>query len=416
MAVHRAGIRRPARRRPGVNPAATERALDPSEAMFAGNRSTVAYSVFGTGALDIDALAIAFRALLKSYPVLSAHIVPVGAGYTLRHVPHPPVPQVGTRTALPRSGFTIADPAAVCAVDAAQSGNTFRLTLLTHHSVADAGAALKYLDVLCSLYTRVIETGSPGTIRAHPLAISLEQFLAQRGYVIPEPRAPVAPRSEPPVDPSVVVRHGRTQLGHEQTAQLFDTARAAGLTVHGVVCAAILLAAQALSRSPEPVTFGLTSSVDLRTRTGTPITAVQGTVIQGADTAALTVTPNDDPLRLARAVLDSLAGGLADGSVHQAFLRNPLPQQPSTENPLMVTNWGRIPPLRLPEALRVHDFRATVRGRRIGLRATALPPSFFVTTCDGRLSLDHPVWVADESDPTLAWTAALGRAFDRLLR
>lgn len=416
MAVHRTGIRRPARCRPGVNTAAFRRALDPSEAMFAGNRSTVAYSVFGTGILDTDALTTAFRALLTSYPVLSAQIVPAGHGYVLAHVPHPPALQLGTCTALPRSGFTIVDPTAVCAVDAAQGGNDFRLTLLTHHSIADAGAALKYLEVLCALYTRVVETGSAGTARPHPLAMSLEQFLAARGYVIPTPSAPPAPPAELTVDATVVVRHGRTRLGREQTTRLFDAARAVGLTVHGVVCAAILLAAQALSRSQNPVTFGLTSSVDLRTRTGAPITAAQGTVIQGADTAILAVTPDDDPSRLARAVLDSLAGGLADRSVHQAFLRPAPLHQPSIENPLMVTNWGRIPPLHLPEGLRVHDFRATVRGGRIRLRATTLPPSFFITTCDGRLSLDHPTWVADESDPTLAWTSALGRAFDRILR
>ncbi|WP_408645839.1 phthiocerol/phthiodiolone dimycocerosyl transferase family protein [Mycobacteroides stephanolepidis] len=182
------------------------------------------------------------------------------------------------------------------------------------------------------------------------------------------------------------------------------------------MCAAIVLAAHALSRSQGPVTFGLTSSVELRTRTDVPIDAAQGTVIQGADTAILTVVPDDDPLRLARAVLDSLAGGLADHTVHQVFLRRPQLQHQSLENPLMVTNWGRIPTLPLPEGLRTHDFRATVRGRRIGLRATTLPPSFFVTTCDERLSIDHPAWVADESDPTIGWTEALGRAFDRILR
>ncbi|ORA58549.1 acyltransferase [Mycobacteroides franklinii] len=387
--------------------------------MFAGNRSTVAYSVFGTGVLDTDALTTAFRALLTSYPVLSAQIVPARHGYVLAHLPHPPALQLGACTALPRSGFTIVDPTAVCAVDAAQDGNDFRLTLLTHHSIADAGAGLTYLEVLCSLYTRVVETGSAGTARPHPLAMSLEQFLAARGYVISTPSAPPAPPATPAaptVDATVVVRHGRTRLGREQTTRLFDAARAAGLTVHGVVCAAILLAAQALSQSQDPITFGLTSSVDLRTRTGAPITAAQGTVIQGANTAILAVTPDDDPSRLARAVLDSLAGGLADHSVHQAFLRPAPLHQPSIENPLMVTNWGRIPPLHLPEGLRVNDFRATVRGGRIRLRATTLPPSFFITTCDGRLSLDHPTWVADESDPTLGWTAALGRAFDRILR
>ncbi|MFD6199259.1 acyltransferase [Mycobacteriaceae bacterium NPDC060252] len=382
--------------------------------MFAGNRSTVAYSAFGIGVLDIDALTTAFHALLASYPVLNAQIVPAGHGYALQYAPQPPALQMGNGTALPRAGFTIVDPNAVCAIDVSQRGHDIRLTLLTHHSIADAGAALHYLEVLCSLYSCVVETGSAGTIRSHPLAISLEQFLAERGYVIPEACAPPAPRAETTVDATVVVRHGRTRLGREQTTRLFDAARAAGLTVHGVVCAAILLAAHALSRSQGHVAFGLTSSVDLRTRTDAPIAAAEGTVIQGADTVILAVAPDDDPLRLARAVLDSLAGGLVDHSVHQAFLR--YPQQQSIENPLMVTNWGQIPPLRLPDGLRIHDFRATVRGGRIGLRATTLPPSFFVTTCDGRLSLDHPAWVIGESDPTVAWTAALGRAFDRILR
>lgn len=415
MALHRTGLRRPARRWPGVNTGTTIRPLYPSEAMFAGNRSTVAYSAFGTGTLKIDALTTAFRALLTSYPILSTQVVPAGHGYALQYSPHPPALQIGACTALPRAGFTIVHPDAVCAIDVAQAGNDFRLTLLTHHSIADAGAALRYLEVLCAYYTRVVETGSAGPIRSHPLALSLEQFLAARGYVIPEAGAPPAQRAETTVDAAVVFRHGRTRLGREQTTRLFDAARAASLTVHGVACAAVLLAAHSLSPSQGPVTFGLTSSVDLRTRTEAPIAAAQGTVIQGADTAILAVLPDDDPLRLARAVLDSLAAGLADHTVHQVFLHQPPLRQQCVENPLMVTNWGPIPTLPLPEGLRVHDFRATVRGRHIGLRATTLPPSFFITTCDGRLSIDHPAWVADESDPTIAWAEALGRAFDRVL-
>ncbi|EUA66258.1 hypothetical protein I540_5749 [Mycobacteroides abscessus subsp. bolletii 1513] len=84
-----------------MNPRAAVRTLDPSEAMFAGNRSTVAYSAFGTGVLDIDALTLAFRALLRSYPVLATQIVSTGHEYVLHHVPHPPALQVGTCTALP---------------------------------------------------------------------------------------------------------------------------------------------------------------------------------------------------------------------------------------------------------------------------------------------------------------------------
>ncbi|EUA48605.1 hypothetical protein I543_5212 [Mycobacteroides abscessus 21] len=51
--------------------------------------------------LDIDALTLAFRALLRSYPVLATQIVSAGHEYVLHHVPHPPALQVGTCTALP---------------------------------------------------------------------------------------------------------------------------------------------------------------------------------------------------------------------------------------------------------------------------------------------------------------------------
>lgn len=381
--------------------------------MFAGNRSTVAYSAFGTGVLDIDALTTAFHTLLMRYPVLSAQIVSDGNGYALQHAARTPALRVGTCTALPADGFAVVDSDAVCALDVAQQGNNFRLTLLTHHSVADAAASLRYLETLCALYTRTVATGSPGHVDPRPLAISLEQFLADRGFDIPEPSGPAKAESEPGTA-AVVVRHGRSRLAREETARLFDRARAAGLTVHGIVCTAILLAAHDLSRSGGPVPFSVVSSVDLRTRVGTPIAAEAGTVIQGSDTATVEIRPDDDPVRIGRAVLDSLAGGLSRRTVQEAFLRPENIWRQPVANPLMVTNWGRIPALLLPKGLWVNDFRASASGTRTG-RATAAPPSFFITTCEGRLSLDHPAWVTDGSDPTVSWTGALRRAFHRLL-
>jgi hypothetical protein len=133
------------------------------------------------------------------------------------------------------------------------------------------------------------------------------------------------------------------------------------------------------------------SSVDLRTRTGSPIAAEAGTVIQGSDTALVTVAHNDDPIRLGRTVLDSLAANLANRSVHETFLRKHQVRPQAVDNPLM------------------HDFRASACSLRMG-RAHTAPPSFFITTCEGRLSIDHPAWVFDDSDPTFAWNSALTRA------
>jgi hypothetical protein len=184
--------------------------------------------------------------------------------------------------------------------------------------------------------------------------------------------------------------------------------------VHGIVCAAILLAGHELSQARDAVQFAVMSSVDLRTRVGTPFAAEAGTVIQGADTAILTVALHDDAIRLGRAVLDSLATNLSSRNVHEAYLRRREVRPEAALNLLMVTNWGRVPAFSLPRDVQVHDFRASACGLGSG-RAHTAPPSFFISTFDGRLGIDHPAWVSDSSDPTLAWTSALERAFARMI-
>lgn len=381
--------------------------------MFAANRTTVAYSVLGTGALDRGALATAFQALVRAFPLLGARLVPDAAGWVVEPVSRVPALRDGLALEIPATGFDVVDADAVCALDLVQRSDHFRLTWLTHHSVADARPSLRYLQVLCELYTDTVQMGRPRALPPHPLPRSLEAFLAERGFDVPTaPAAPAArPRDEAAATPGPRFRDGRTRLAHDDTRALFDVARAHGLTVHGIVCAVILLAARELSASPE---FGVVSSVDLRTRAGEPLAPEAGTVIQGLDTAVITVGLDDDPIRLGAVVLDSLSANLTSRKVHETFLRNQQVRPRTIAQPLMVTNWGRIPPLPLPSGIRVRDFRAFARGLRMD-RAQTMPPSFFITTCDGRLSIDHPAWATDDADPTLAWNAALQDAVRRVV-
>ena len=391
------------------------RTLSASEAMFAGNRSTVAYSVFGTGELHRRSLETAFEALLRSYPVLATRIVPGAAGWTLEPTAESPDVRVGADSGMPASGYDVVGPDSVCALDLGLRQNQFRLTLLIHHSVADAAASLRYLERLCALYTATVETGSPGSVVVHALPLSLEELLARRGFEVPAVAAPVVDRASPAAGVTDVprVRHGRTRLTRSQTDALFARGRHHDLTVHGVVCAAILLAAHELSCATGPAPLAVVSAVDLRSRGGAPIAPEEGTVIQGLDTAVVTVDRDDDPFRLGRAVLDSLRANLANKIVHQTFLRNQEIGRPGIDKPLMVANWGRIPALQLPPGVRVNDFRASARGLRMD-RAHTAAPTFFVTTCDGRLGIDHPAWVTDDSDPTTAWSSALERCLLRI--
>lgn len=386
------------------------RPLSPSESLFAAGRSTVAYSVIGDGVLKTDCLTRAFAVLLRRYPVLSGRIVWDGSGYHLAPGPGTRSLRLSTQVDQPPTGAAaVLTPDEVCAVSVGECDNRFRLTLLVHHSIADAPAALRYLQVLCEIYCRVVETGSPGEDSAHPLPQSVEQVLIDRGFSIPVSAPPPAPPRPAADDSSTTARMGRTRLNREQTAGLFAAANRHCLTVHGIACTAIVLAAQQVTGA---TTHTVSSSVDLRSRVNPPLRAADGTVIQGADHAV--VDAAGDPWSIGREVLASLSAGLANHAVHQIFPSG-AGLRPPELNPLLVSNWGRIPPLRFPADISAHDFRASAAGVG-GTQTHTSPPAFFVSTFAGRLGIDHPLWVVDDGDPSAAWNAALHRAFDRLLQ
>lgn len=418
------------------------RALDPSEKLFADVRNTVAYSVIGNGSIDTEALATAFVALQQSYPVLSGRICATSDNdYDLVLVP-PAAARVRIATGpvdvLPVDEAAVVAEDEVCAVELAQDGDNFRLTLLTHHSVADGMASLRYLQVLCELYTRVVQTGSPGEITVHPLPRSVEQLLAENGiekqplaveYELPDPRTlpPPAPRDPAPRE----VRRGRVHLSSERTAALFALGREHGLTVHGTVATAVLLAAADLTGTTGPETFTFMSAVDLRARLNPVVPAEGGTNVLGADHAVVRMDPHSEAYTLGRAVLDSIAANLANQRIHQGFLHQWDMREQTNEllrrgypvvgdNAVMVTNWGAVPTLRFPDGVRAHDFRgsfgAAMDDDRFAAKVNVGVMSMIVTTFDGRLALEYQRWSrTGEVDKTVAQTSALERAFDRLL-
>lgn len=376
------------------------------------------FSVFGTGRIDVEALSVAFAALKRTYPVLSGRIVAVGgSGYDLL-IPPPPLEPARIRgTAgpvgeLPTStevAAAVADDE-VCAVDLTQHGNDFRLTLFIRHCIADAAAGLRYLDVLCRLYTQVTETGSIGALTAHAVPHSLEEVLTARGLELPP--TPAEPevsdlRSETarPAPRNPVA--GRVHLSREQTSALFSLAKRQGLTVTGIVATAVLLAAHEFTGAAGPTPFTYLSPVNLRTRLQPVVPPEGGTNILGTDAAPVLVDPNGDVYGLGRAVLDSIAANLTS---RQLSLGPP----PPAENMVLASNAGMIPDLVLPDGVEARDLRA------MGEILDAKPPShdllampaMAVTTFSGRLSIDFQDWPTGR---TVSPTMALEHAFNRLL-
>lgn len=417
------------------------RALDPSEKLFADVRCTVAYSVIGSGQIDIDSLATALTALQQTYPVLSGQIRAVGDGdYDL--LVGPPAPARIRICSAPVDELPVGDDAVVtedevCAVEVAQRGNDFRLTLFTHHSVADGLASIRYLEVLCELYTQVVQFGSTGDLTEHPLPRSVEQLLAANGIEkqplpneldLPDPQTLPPPPPREAVTPDL--RRGRVRLTRDQTTALGTLAKQHGLTVHGIVAAAVLLAAHDLTGARGAATFTYMSAVNLRTRLNPPVPPEAGTSVLGVDLAPVSVDPHGDVFGLGRAVLDSIATNLANQSIHQWLLHQWDMREKLYElvrrgypvidaNAVIVTNFGALPEFAFPDCVTVHDFRgsfgAATVDERLAANVNVDEMNIIVTTFKGRLSLDYQTWVADDPDRIVAQATALRRAFERLL-
>ncbi|MFI6173107.1 hypothetical protein ACIBCN_40455 [Nocardia sp. NPDC051052] len=378
------------------------RPLAPSERMYASAGVYVGYAVEVSGRLDVAALSAAYEAVVRAYPVLGARLEPAeDGGYVL----------VGSTGAAPEisvvddaSGRLVIDQkldqrAALSAVCVVRDGATASVALLTHHSVADAYHSLTVLAELWSCYTDVVAGRSPER-KVHPYPVSIEELLAERGIEkmtgpvsAEQPTVAMTPtEAEPtPDDWSMAPQVSRCRLSVAETAALVALGHREGVTINGLVSAAILLS-EAEIRALPLTGIQYIYPVDLRTRITPAVGLTDGTDLLGF----ATYTPAEPTglLELAHGICESLWAGLADGTVRQTPLHIPdMAETVTAPDPglVIVSNWGRVPDLRVPEGLRINDFRSTVTATA---EPEAGPPqqptggTCILSTFGGRLSIE----------------------------
>ncbi|WP_280455344.1 phthiocerol/phthiodiolone dimycocerosyl transferase family protein [Nocardia brasiliensis] len=385
------------------------RPLAPSEQMFAWIGVYVGYAVQVTGRLDLAALSAAYEVVVRTYPVLGARLEPTGdGGYAL----------VAGAGAAPAISVVEGDPdrllidqkldqgETLSAVCVARAGDTASVTLLTHHSIADAYHSLAVLAELWSCYTELVSGQTPMR-PVHGYPISIEEVLAARGIekralpsaedrtVTPTEPPPASPATEPDAQEirQTVPDSSRCLLSEAETAALVELGHRTGVTINGLVSAAILLT-EAEIRDLPLNEIAYVYPVDLRTRLTPTVGRTEGTNLLGfADYHPTGDTT--DLVELAKDICAGLHTALADGTVQQTPLH--IPDQiaagpPQLPGMMIVSNWGRVPALAAPEGLRITDFRSTV---------TAAPPAgtppppeqpqggaAIVSTFEGRLSIE----------------------------
>ncbi len=394
------------------------RPLAPSEATFAGTGVYMGYAVQVSGRLDLAALSAAYEALVRAFPVLGARLEPADdGGFDLvagtADAPHISVVDGDPDQLIHDQKF---DQRAVLShVSVVRDGDTASVTLFTHHSVADAYHSLAVLAELWSCYTDVVAGSSPER-EVRPYPASVEELLAERGIekmVPPVPEHPKQPEQpeQPEVDVEPVIAEpavaeaavgdggyieplvARCHLTVAETAALVELGHREGVTINGLVSAAILLS-DAETRELPLTEMIYIYPVDLRTRLTPTVGKTDGTNLLGA-AKYLPSAESIGLVELARNICQSLAVAIAEGVVQQTPLHVPKGNRAGATPPpgmLIVTNWGRVPALRAPKGLHINDFRSTVVSEQ-GPDASRQPqhPSggaCILSTFGGRLSIE----------------------------
>ncbi|MEV5834098.1 acyltransferase [Nocardia sp. NPDC052112] len=384
------------------------RVLGASEQRFVRAGTYTGRSVTVVGALDTHALGAAFTALQRAYPVVTCRIGEdaTGRGYLLRRGD---APLLGMTSSLgdpdPVRIPEPIDPAGQLAyLDVVRSERgRARVTLFAHHSIADAGHCVELLSRLWDFYTDYIESGTT-TVVPHDYPQSLEWHVSARGIVrhsvsgfedVIKPLQPVVIPPAPAIPaPAALVRPQRIILDEEASARIIGRGRYPGVTVNGLVTAALLraFASERARATGDPVPLGCLYPVDMRTRLEPPVARAEGTNMAGLASFAAEVDLSADILELAQRISTRLRHDLAEGVVGQSVLHFPDYFGPTRIHSLAghvaVTNTGAVPAFRIPANIALTDYEIVyVSAHPRPSAGASAAITFLVYTFEGRLTV-----------------------------
>ncbi|MET7441116.1 condensation domain-containing protein [Streptomyces sp. NPDC005496] len=416
------------------------RALCPVETLYVAQRSRAVLSCAVRGQLDTAALSRALDTLTAEQPTLRTRIVQDGPGYALRLLGEDERPRLAIRTGDTAEAYTeelntplpVGGPLLRAVLVQEPAEDRHLLVLTVDHTITDGHSAIAFHNTLWDRYRALVEGKEPASTPvqpteegaedpAWPAPVStllppcdeaettgyLERRLAETGRMPVELVAYDTPRQPADADLS---GHGieirRLLLDADQTARLRRLARYTGVSVHGLVSAAVLTAARKRLGGDGPRVLGCLSPVDLRSRLTPPLEPEVMVPAVTMHLQALAVDADAEPLSLAREIGTHLRESIARGDHFQDMRLMPhLPRHPALQTgTVIVTNMGSAPGPRLPEGAEVTDVRLVPAREQYFPQAGRSPVMACVVSFDGRLGIEFPHFTA-------CFTPAFMRAF-----
>ncbi|MFJ8194666.1 protein kinase [Streptomyces sp. NPDC096094] len=395
------------------------RALCPVETLYVGQRSRAVLSCALSGRLDLGALSAAFDAVTGEHPSLRSRIVPDGEGFALELLDESERPRLATRTGDTEKAYaaelntplSVGGPVSRAVLVSAPEGDDHLFVLSVDHTVVDGHSGIALLNEVWDRYRVLVEDGTrpdtadrdalrwprPVSELLHPA--DPERTTAHLERRIDEVRRnPVELVPYDVADPSGVegrIEVCRLTLDAERTGRLRRTARAAGVSVHALVAAALLTTAR--GHLPDgPRTLGCLSPVDLRSRLSPPVPALMMVPAVTTHLQFLALPTDPDPMDVARTVHERLADFVAgDGPAEELRITPEVPRRPTLQLATVIaTNMGVVPGPRLPEGLEATDIRLVPAREQYFPAAGRSPVMACVVSFEGRLAIEFPHFTA----------------------
>nr|ASZ00145.1 acyltransferase PapA5 [Streptomyces spectabilis] len=359
------------------------------------------YTVRTVGRLDPAALRTAYAAVCRAHPQLAARLVADDGGLAFVESGAPPEVQICAGDPdHPLTGVELDEYRMLSALNVVRDGSEASVTLLTHHSIADAHHSIELLSALWACYADVVR-GASVDLPRRPYPRSLEDLLAERGIHRAASgeggaSAPLKTVTELPASARIpIVRHVvQHRLSEDQTTALAELGHREQVTLNGLLSGAVLLVEAEVRGLPvSELLFRYT--VNLRNRLTPPIGPTEGTNVVGGGLFKAADDVEPSAVAIGRALGERLRAGLADGSIQRSLLdmvTQPAPHaKPRAAGPapavVSVSNWGVVPTLRTPDGLLLTNFHSSSR-RKVAPGEFAAIGGYVATTFDRRIGID----------------------------
>ncbi|WP_052034415.1 phthiocerol/phthiodiolone dimycocerosyl transferase family protein [Streptomyces pseudogriseolus] len=418
------------------------RVLCPVETLYVGQRSRAVLSCALRGPVDAAALSRALDTVTAEQPTLRTRIVQDGAGYALELLGEAERPRLTVRTGGDEvyqeelnTPLPVGTPLTRAVLASEPDGDRHLLVVSVDHTVTDGHSAITLLNTLWDRYRALVEDGDAAA-GAAVAAVTEAPATASEQPVWPTPVSELLP----PVDEAETAAYLRRRLAEtegrsvellpydtprethaaagngdpagtadeprieacrllldaDRTERLRKSARAAGVSVHGLIGSALLTVVRRRLGGDGPRVLGCLSPVDLRSRLHPPVPASTMVAAVTTHLHAVEVDADSDPLALARELGTHLRDAIERGDHFQDMrIMTEVPKHPALQmGTVIVTNMGSVPGPRLPEGTELTDVRLVPAREQYFPQAGRSPLMACVVSFDGRLAIEFPHYTA----------------------